>query len=121
MIRLMCKSKIHRVRIKKVDLHYEGSIGIDKDLLKAANIIPYEKVHVLNVTNGARFETYAIEEKAGSGMVALYGAAAHLGEVGDILIILSYGLIEDKKSGKLKPNFILVDAGNKIVRKVKHA
>jgi len=117
----MCKSKIHRARTKKSDLNYEGSIGIDKDLMRAADIIPYEKVHVLNVTNGARFETYAIEEKAGSGMVALYGAAAHLGKVDDILIILSYGLVEDRKAGKMEPSFILVDAENKIIRKRKHA
>ena len=117
-MRLMCKSKIHRVRIKKVDLHYEGSIGIDKNLMEAANIIPYEMVHVLNVNNGARFETYAIEEPALSGMVALYGAAAHMGEVGDILIILSYGLVEEGETGKFKPHLILVDADNKIVRKV---
>jgi aspartate 1-decarboxylase len=117
MMRLMCKSKIHRVRIKKVDLHYEGSIGIDKDLLKAADIIPYEMVHVLNVNNGARFETYAIEEKAGSGTIALYGAAAHLGEVGDLLIILSYSLLEDREARALRPRLVFVNSNNKIIRR----
>jgi aspartate 1-decarboxylase len=115
MMRLMCKSKIHRVRVKRADLHYEGSIGIDKNLLKAANIIPYEMVHVLNVNNGARFETYAIEEKAGSGMIALYGAAAHLGEVGDILIILSYALLQDEAAKTLKPKLVFVDGNNEII------
>ena len=92
MLRMMCKSKIHRARITKADLHYDGSIGIDKLLMKRADIYPGEIVQVVNVNNGSRFETYAIEEKAGSGIIGLYGAAAHLGKVGDLVIILSYGL-----------------------------
>ena len=116
MMRFMCKSKLHRVRIKKVDLHYEGSIGIDKNLLRAANIIPYEMVHVLNVNNGARFETYAIEEKAGSGAIGLYGAAGHLGKVGDLVIILSYGLIDDAAAKGVKLKAITVDSNNRQVK-----
>ncbi len=116
-MRSMCKSKLHRVRVKKVDLHYEGSIGIDASLLRAADIIPYEMVHVLNVTSGARFETYAIEEKAGTGTVALYGAAAHLGEVSDILIILSYALVDESGAKVLRPRLVFVNRDNKIVRK----
>ena len=114
MLRLMCKSKIHRATITKVDLHYEGSIGIDKLLLKEADICPGEIVQVVNINNGARFETYAIEERAGTGAIGLYGAAAHLGNVGDLIIILSYGLIEDKKAAKIKMKVVKVDSKNKI-------
>lgn len=116
MLRMMCKSKIHRVTITKVNLHYEGSIGIDKNLLKMADIYPGEIVQVVNINNGARFETYAIEEKSGSGEIGLYGAAAHLGKAGDLVIILSYGLVEDKKAKRLKVKVVKVDSGNKIKR-----
>lgn len=113
----MCKSKIHRATITKVDLHYEGSIGIDKDLLKASNIYPGEIVQVVNINNGSRFETYTIEEPAGSGIIGLYGAAAHLGNAGDLVIILSYGYIEDEKARVLKLNAVRVDNNNRIVKK----
>lgn len=118
MIRIMCKSKIHRAKITKVDLHYEGSIGIDKKLLKASNIYRNEIVQVVNVNNGARFETYAIEEPSGSGTIGLYGAAAHLGKPGDLVIILSNGLIDDTKAKGLKLITIKVDEKNRI-KKVK--
>ncbi len=114
MIRLMCKSKIHRVKITKVDLHYDGSIGIDKKLLKASDIYPNEIVQVVNINNGSRFETYAIEEDAGSGTVGLYGAAAHLGKVGDLVIILSYGLADDASAKKLELITVKVDNNNRI-------
>lgn len=110
----MCKSKIHRARITKVDLHYEGSIGIDKKLLKASNIYPNEIVQVVNINNGARFETYAIEEPSGSGAIGLYGAAAHLGKPKDLIIILSYGLIDDAKAKGLKLIAVKVDDKNRI-------
>lgn len=110
----MCKSKIHRARITKVDLHYEGSIGIDKDLLKAADIYPNEIVQVVNINNGSRFETYAIEEKSGSGIIGLYGAAAHLGKAGDIVIILSYTMTDDAQAKKLKLITVKVDSRNRI-------
>ena len=110
----MCKSKIHRARLTKVDLHYEGSIGIDKDLLKASNIHPNEIVQVVNINNGSRFETYVIEEATGSGAIGLYGAAARLGKVGDLVIILSYGLIDDAEAKKLKLVAVKVDSNNKI-------
>ena len=112
MLRIMCKSKIHRVRITKVDLHYEGSIGIDKTLLKKADICPGEIVQVVNINNGSRFETYAIEEAAGSGNIGLYGAAAHMGKTGDLVIILSNCLIEDKRSGYLEMKVVRVDSDN---------
>jgi aspartate 1-decarboxylase len=108
----MCKSKIHRATITKVDLHYEGSIGIDKDLLKAANIHPSEIVQVVNIDNGARFETYAIEEPAGSGTIGLYGAAAHLGKIGDLIIILSYALVDDRESKNVALKTVHVDPRN---------
>jgi aspartate 1-decarboxylase len=109
----MCKSKIHRAKITKADLHYEGSVGIDKTLLKKADICPGEIVQVVNINNGSRFETYAIEEPAGSGNIGLYGAAAHKGKVDDLIIILSNCLLEDKKVKKLKMKVIRVDKDNK--------
>ena len=112
MLRIMCKSKIHRARITKVDLHYEGSIGIDKALLKKADICPGEIVQVVNINNGSRFETYAIEEPAGSGNIGLYGAAAHMGKRGDLIIILSNCLIEDKISRNLKMKIVRVNSDN---------
>lgn len=112
MLRIMCKSKIHRARITKVDLHYEGSIGIDKALLKKADICPGEIVQVVNINNGSRFETYAIEEPAGSGNIGLYGAAAHMGKTGDLIIILSNCLTEDKKAKILKMKVVRVNSAN---------
>lgn len=111
-MRMMCKSKIHRARITKVNLHYEGSIGIDKNLLERADINPGEIVQVVNVNNGARFETYAIEEMPGSGEIGLYGAAAHLGKAGDIVIILSYALVEDRESRKMSVKTVHVGDKN---------
>jgi aspartate 1-decarboxylase len=116
MLRMMCKSKIHRARITKADLHYDGSIGIDKLLMKRADIYPGEIVQVVNVNNGSRFETYAIEEKAGSGIIGLYGAAAHLGKVGDLVIILSYGLEHNAESRNVKLTVVKVDARNKLIK-----
>ena len=113
MMRLMCKSKIHRCRITKVDLHYEGSIGIDKTLLKKADIWPGEIVQVVNINNGSRFETYAIEEDAGSGNIGLYGAAAHMGKAGDLVIILSNCLMEDEAAKKLKMKVVRVNSDNR--------
>lgn len=117
MLRIMCKSKIHRATLTKVDLHYEGSMGIDGDILKAADIHHGEIIQVLNVTNGSRIETYAIGEKAGSGQIGLYGAAAHSGRVGDIVIIFSYGLVEDAKSKDLRLKVVKVDSKNKLIAK----
>lgn len=115
MLRIMCKSKIHRARITNTDLHYEGSIGIDKKMLEAADIYPNEIVQVVNINNGARFETYAIEEPAGSGTIGLYGAAAHMGKPGDLVIILSNCLLEDKDSKGLKLRSVRVDSHNRII------
>ena len=115
MLRIMCKSKIHRARITKVDLHYEGSIGIDKALLKKADICSGEIVQVVNINNGSRFETYAIEEAAGSGNIGLYGAAAHMGKVGDLIIILSNCLVEDMKAKHVKIKAVHVGPDNQLL------
>ena len=112
----MCKSKLAHGRITEAQLHYEGSITIDSKLLKAAAIFPFEKVDVLNVNNGNRFETYAIEGKAGSGQICLNGPAARLGVVGDEVIILSYALVESQKAGSLKPKIIHLNERNQIKR-----
>ena len=109
-----CKSKLAHGRITEAQLHYEGSITIDSDLLKAANVIPGEKVEVLNVNNGNRFETYAIPAPAGSGEICLNGPAARLGLVGDQVIILSYCLAEPKEAKGLKLKVVYLDQKNKI-------
>jgi len=107
------KGKIHRARVTVSDLNYEGSITIDKTLLKKADIIPYELVQVVNINNGARFETYVIPGKSNSGIICLNGPAARLGEVGDILIIISYSWMEKKEAEKFKPRVVYVDKNNK--------
>lgn len=117
MLRIMCKAKIHRATITKVDLHYEGSIGIDKNLIAKADIYPGEIVQVVNINNGSRFETYVIEEPAGSGTIGLYGAAAHLGNAGDLVIILSNCMVEDAKAGTMKLKTVYVDSENRPVPK----
>ena len=113
-MRQILKSKIHNAKITKKELYYEGSIGIDKALLLKSDIIPGEKVQVLNFNNGARFETYVIEEKAGSRTIALYGPAARQGEIGDKMCIISYGLAEDGEANLIKPKVIQVTDDNKI-------
>ena len=113
MLITICKSKIHRVKVTEANLDYEGSITIDVGILKKADILPYEKVQVVNNNNGARFETYVIPGKKGSGVICLNGAAARLGEVGDILIIISYCEMEKKDAAKYKPIVVLVDGKNK--------
>lgn len=116
MLRTMCKGKIHRARITKKNLNYYGSIGIDKKLLDAADILPNERVQVVNLNNGVRFETYCIEEKAGSGTIALYGPAARLGQIDNIVIIISYGLMDTKNARDLKAKVVHVDKDNKITK-----
>lgn len=115
MYRTMLKSKIHRAVLTEANLNYIGSITIDRDLMDAADILPYEKVQVVNNNNGARFETYCIEGPRGSGVVCLNGAAARLGQPGDILIILSYAVVTDAEAQKLEPRVVFVDEKNRIV------
>lgn len=119
MFRMMCKSKIHRATITKCDLHYEGSIGIDKALLEASNMLPNEMVQVLNVNNGERFETYIIEEPKDSGTIALYGPATHKGSVGDMVVIISYGIFEEKETRSITTKVVLVDGKNRIEKRGK--
>lgn len=109
-----CKSKLAYGRITEAQLHYEGSITIDKDLLEAAEILPGERVEVLNVNNGNRFETYAIEAPAGSGELCLNGPAARQGVVGDQIIVLTYCLVERGEAKKLKTKVIQLDEKNRI-------
>ena len=116
MQREMLKSKIHRVTVTEAELYYEGSITVDKDLLEAADILPYEKVQVLNFNNGSRIDTYTIEGPAGSGTICLNGPAARFGSVGDEVIIVSYVHLPDEDVKKFKPKVVLVDKKNKITK-----
>ena len=104
------KSKIHRATVTSADLNYEGSISIDKNLLTVANITTYEKVQVVNLNNGSRFETYVIEGKAGSGEVILNGPAARLGQAGDLIIILGYSQISPDEAAGFEPKIVMVDS-----------
>jgi aspartate 1-decarboxylase len=108
----MLKSKIHRARITGVCLDYEGSVAIDRKLLAEADILPHEQVHILNVNNGQRFTTYAIEGE--KGQVALNGAAARLAQKGDIVIILTYCQLEDEEARNHEPRVVYVDERNRI-------
>jgi len=110
----MLKSKIHRATVTQAELYYEGSITVDKDLLNAADILPYEKVQVLNFNNGSRLDTYTIEGEAGSGIICLNGPAARFSSVGDEIIIVCYVHLQDEEAKKFKPKVILVDKKNKI-------
>jgi aspartate 1-decarboxylase len=109
------KSKIHRVKVTQAELHYVGSITIDEDLLDAANMVENEKVTVVNINNGERFETYTIRGERGSGMICLNGPAARRVAVGDIVIIISYGLIDFAEARGHKPTVIFPDQHNRLV------
>jgi aspartate 1-decarboxylase len=115
-MRIMLKSKIHRAHVTQVNVHYEGSIAIDKRLMAEADILPYEQVHVLDVNNGARFETYAIEAGAGSGEIGVRGAAARLVSVGDVVIILTYCPLEEEEAKNFTPKMVYVDQKNAVTR-----
>jgi aspartate 1-decarboxylase len=117
MLREFCKAKIHRLTVTDANLNYEGSITLDESLLKAADILPYEKVQIANVTNGNRFETYAIVGPAGSGVCCINGAAAHLAKKGDIVLVISYGQLDENELKSFKPKLVFVNAKNQIVQK----
>ncbi|MEM6359809.1 MAG: aspartate 1-decarboxylase [Bacteroidota bacterium] len=108
------KSKIHRVRLTQVELHYVGSITIDEDLMDAANLIEGEKVQVVNINNGERLETYVITGERGSGMICMNGPAARKAQVGDIIIIISYASIDFDEAKSFKPSVIFPDANNRL-------
>jgi aspartate 1-decarboxylase len=114
MLITVCKSKIHRATITEANVNYEGSITIDSDLMKAADIVPYEKVQIANISNGERLETYVIVGNPGSGTICLNGAAAKKGKIGDLIIIIAYGQIEREKAESHSPRFVKVDKNNKI-------
>jgi aspartate 1-decarboxylase len=114
MKRTLLKSKIHRATITRVELLYEGSLSIDEELLKKANIMPFELVQVANVTNGERFETYAIPAPRNSGEICLNGAAARLGMPGDEIIIMCYGIFENTELNQFSPVIVKVNKENKI-------
>jgi aspartate 1-decarboxylase len=116
MRRVMFKSKIHRATVTQADLDYEGSLTLDPNLLEAADILPYEQVHVWNVTRGTRLQTYAIAGDVGSGVVCINGAAAHLVSPGDLVIIATFTELDEAEARKHRPRVVLVDDKNRIVQ-----
>ncbi len=117
MLRIMSKSKIHRATVTDANLKYMGSITIDKDLLKEADIYPNERVQVVNLNNGSRVETYVIEGKAGSGVICMNGPAARWAQVGDIIIIISYCLVENEQAKVHKQTTVYVDDKNRLIKR----
>jgi aspartate 1-decarboxylase len=115
-MRTVLKSKIHRATVTQADLHYEGSITIDPVLMEAADILPFEQVHVLDVDNGARLTTYAIEGERESGQICINGAAARLVSLGDTVIILTYDSMDDAQAREHQPQLVYVDEKNRITR-----
>ncbi len=119
MFRTLLKSKIHRATVTHCELHYEGSCGIDLDLLEAANLRANEQVHIWNVNNGERFITYAIEAPRGSGIISLNGSAARRASVGDLVIIAAFGLVAEAELDACVPQLVFPDEANRI-REVRH-
>jgi aspartate 1-decarboxylase len=115
MLRTMMKSKIHRATVTQADLHYVGSVTVDEDLLDAADLLPGEFVHIVDITNGARLETYTIAGERGSGVIGINGAAARLVHPGDLVILIGYGQMETAEALAHKPSVVFVDADNKIL------
>ena len=115
MFRTMMKSKIHRATVTQADLHYVGSITIDADLLDAADLLPGERVDIVDVTNGARLTTYTIAGERGSGVLGINGAAARLVSTGDLVIVIGYGLMDDAEARSFRPRVVHVDGRNRIV------
>lgn len=116
MLRTLCKSKIHRATLTGADLHYEGSLTVDRDLMDAADLLPFERVQVVNVNTGARLETYVIKGERASGTMQLNGAAARLGMPGDLVIVISYGdYTADEVRADFAPKIVFVDAANRQV------
>jgi len=115
-MRIMMKSKIHRATVTQADLHYVGSVTIDADLLDAADLVEGEQVAIVDITNGARLETYVIAAPRGSGIIGINGAAARLVHAGDLVIIISYGMFDDAEARSLKPRVVHVDEQNRVVK-----
>ncbi len=112
----MFKSKIHRATLTHADLEYEGSVTIDVDLMRAAQILPYEAIHIWNVTRGSRLVTYALEGESGSGVICANGAAAHLNQPGDLVILATFADMTEEEAKRHQPVVVAVDANNRIVR-----
>jgi aspartate 1-decarboxylase len=115
MLRTMLKSKIHRAVVTQADLHYVGSVTVDADLMEAADLLPGEQVAIVDVTNGARLETYVIAGEAGSGVIGINGAAAHLVHPGDLVILISYAQMDSASARTFRPQVVHVNAANEIV------
>ena len=115
-MRTMLKSKIHRAHVTGANVDYEGSITLDPELMDAADILPFEQVHVLDITNGARLQTYAIEGPRGSGEVVINGAAARMVGEGDLVIVLTYHAVSEEDARSLRPRLVYVDGANRIKR-----
>ena len=115
MLRTMMKSKIHRATVTQADLHYVGSVTVDEDLLDAADLLSGELVHIVDITNGARLETYTIAGERGSGVIGINGAAARLVHPGDLVILIGYGQMETAEAKEFQPHVVFVDADNKVL------
>ena len=115
MLRTMMKSKIHRATVTQADLHYVGSVTVDQDLLDAADLLPGELVHIVDIDNGARLETYTIAGERGSGVIGINGAAAHLVHPGDLVILIAYAQMGDAEARTFEPSVVFVDADNRVI------
>ncbi|MFE5730174.1 aspartate 1-decarboxylase [Streptomyces sp. NPDC056528] len=115
MLRTLFKSKIHRATVTQADLHYVGSVTVDVELMEAADLLPGELVHIVDIDNGARLETYVIEGERGSGVIGINGAAAHLVHPGDLVILISYAQVDDAEARRFVPRVVHVDGDNRIV------
>jgi aspartate 1-decarboxylase len=115
MLRTMLKSKIHRATVTQADLHYVGSVTIDEDLMDAADLLAGEQVAIVDITNGARLETYAIPGERGTGVLGINGAAAHLVHPGDLVILIAYGLMDQAEATSYQPRVIFVDDHNRVL------
>ena len=115
MLRTMLKSKIHRATVTQADLHYVGSVTVDADLMAAADLLPGELVHIVDINNGARLETYTIAGPRGTGVIGINGAAAHLVHPGDLVILISYAQMDDALARRFRPRVVHVNDANRIV------
>ena len=115
MLRTMMKSKIHRATVTQADLHYVGSVTVDEDLLDAANLLPGELVHIVDIDNGNRLETYTIAGERGSGVIGINGAAAHLVHPGDLVILIAYAQLTDAEARTFEPHVVFVDRDNRVI------